>query len=188
MVLDLTVSHNVSFSDTHPHKTRSLLPERLRLHCETVTGTAINSCICWLISLFRLADLLMEASPQTPGLFRGMRVYRPMRVKARHGAELHAPSHRPMRSPGYSSARLRPRRAGLRFTRCAHLTNLLIQHRSCSGSDTTFLVLPMLAFRRARAKRKRDSTQHKEMNDDVYIMMQFRGKGVNPYGYFVGRN
>src|SRR5215470_7779299 len=53
------------------------------------------------------------------------------------------PSHRPMSSPGYSSARLRPRRAGLRFTRCAHLTNGLIQHRSCFRSDTTFLLLPV---------------------------------------------
>jgi hypothetical protein len=71
-----------------------------------------------------------------------MRVYRPMRVKAGHEAQLHAPSHRPMSSPGYSSARLRPRRAGLRFTRCLDLTNGRIQHRSCSGSDTTFLLLP----------------------------------------------
>src|SRR5262247_2841375 len=49
-----------------------------------------------------------------------------------------------MSSPGYSSARLRPRRAGLRFTRCAHLTNGPIQERSPSGSDTTFLLLPLL--------------------------------------------
>src|SRR6266542_3363354 len=35
-----------------------------------------------------------------------------------------------MSSPGYSSARLRPRRAGLRFTQCAHLTNGPIQHWS----------------------------------------------------------
>ena len=47
-----------------------------------------------------------------------------------------------MSSPGYSLARLRPRRAGLRFTRCVHLTNGLIQLRSSSGSDTTFLLLP----------------------------------------------
>src|SRR5215510_14773208 len=52
-----------------------------------------------------------------------------------------------MSSPSYSSARLRPRRAGLRFTRCPHLTNGLIQHRSCSGSDTTFLFLPRLDAR-----------------------------------------
>jgi hypothetical protein len=36
-----------------------------------------------------------------------MRVYRPMRRRG-HGAQLYAPSHRPMSSPGYSSARLRP--------------------------------------------------------------------------------
>jgi Hemerythrin HHE cation binding domain len=71
-----------------------------------------------------------------------MRVYRPMRMKAEHEAALHAPSHRPMSSPGYSSARLRPRRAGLRFTRYVHLTKGFIQHRSCFGSDTTFLLLP----------------------------------------------
>src|SRR5262245_49687741 len=35
-----------------------------------------------------------------------------------------------MSSSGYSSARLRPRRAGLRFTRCAHPTNGPIQHWS----------------------------------------------------------
>src|SRR5215831_8123027 len=46
-----------------------------------------------------------------------------MRVKAGHEAQLHAPSHRPMSSPGYSSARLRPRRAGLRFTRYVQLIN-----------------------------------------------------------------
>src|SRR5262249_46138520 len=40
------------------------------------------------------------------------------------------PSHRPMSSPGYSSARLRPRRAGLRFTRSTHPTNGPIQLRS----------------------------------------------------------
>src|SRR5215831_6431819 len=60
-----------------------------------------------------------------------MRVYRPMSLKA--GREARAPrppSHRPMSSSGYSSARLRPRRAGLRFTRCAHLTNGPIQHWS----------------------------------------------------------
>src|SRR5262249_11163268 len=48
------------------------------------------------------------------------------------------PSHRPMSSPGYSSARLRPRRAGLRFARCAQLTNGLIQHRSCSDQTQHF--------------------------------------------------
>jgi len=73
-----------------------------------------------------------------------MRVYRPMRMKAEHEAALHAPSHRPMSSPGYSSARLRPRRAGLRFTRYVHLTKGFIQHRSCFGSDTTFLLLPAM--------------------------------------------
>jgi hypothetical protein len=35
-----------------------------------------------------------------------------------------------MSSPGYSSARLRPRRAGLRFIRYAQLKNRLIQLRS----------------------------------------------------------
>ena len=50
-----------------------------------------------------------------------------------------------MSSPGYSSARLRPRRAGLHFTRYAHLTNGPIQFRSSSRSDTTFLLLPLLA-------------------------------------------
>src|SRR5262245_32997732 len=72
-----------------------------------------------------------------------MRVYRPMRSKT--GRE--AGAARPvlivsMSSPDYSSARLRPRRAGLRFTRCAHLTNGPIQERSPSGSDTTFLLRP----------------------------------------------
>src|SRR5262245_3251540 len=43
-----------------------------------------------------------------------------------------------MSSPGYSSARLRPRRAGLRFTRCAHLTNRTIQLRSSSSQTQHF--------------------------------------------------
>ena len=47
-----------------------------------------------------------------------------------------------MSPPDYSSARLRPRRAGLRFTRCTNVTSGLIQLRSASESDTTFLLLP----------------------------------------------
>src|SRR5262244_496594 len=47
-----------------------------------------------------------------------------------------------MSSPGYSSARLRPRRAGLRFTRCAHLTNRTIQLRSSSSQTQHFFYSP----------------------------------------------
>ena len=101
-----------------------------------------------------------------------MRVYRPMRMKAEHEAALHAPSHRPMSSPGYSSARLRPRRAGLRFTRYVHLTKGFIQHRSCFGSDTTFLLLPRLVGRQQmeigfldRALRQVEELRQ-EKNDD----------------------
>src|SRR5262245_27774936 len=52
-----------------------------------------------------------------------------------------------MSPPDYSSARLRPRSAGLRFARCAHLTNRPIQLRSSSGSNTTFLLLPKRLYR-----------------------------------------
>src|SRR5215831_1979246 len=47
-----------------------------------------------------------------------------------------------MSPPDYSSARLRPRRAGFRFIRCLHPTKGPIQHRSFAASDTRFLLLP----------------------------------------------
>ena len=47
-----------------------------------------------------------------------------------------------MSPPDYSSARLRPRRAGFRFIRWLHPTKGPIQHRSFVGSDTRFLLLP----------------------------------------------
>src|SRR5215471_17399587 len=47
-----------------------------------------------------------------------------------------------MSPPDYSSARLRPRRAGFRFIRWLHSTKGPIQHRSFAASDTRFLLLP----------------------------------------------
>ena len=47
-----------------------------------------------------------------------------------------------MSPPDYSSTRLRPRRAGLRFTRRTQVTNGPIQQRSHLESDTTFVLLP----------------------------------------------
>ena len=87
--------------------------------------------------------LVWGPAPNPPGFLRH-ESYRPMRSK-----RARSPSCTPvlivsMSSPRYSSARLRPRRAGLRFTRCAQLTKSLIQLRSRSGSDTTFLLLPAI--------------------------------------------
>src|ERR1051326_1184467 len=64
-----------------------------------------------------------------------MRVYRPMRWKARR--EVATPRLVlivSMSPPGYSSARLRPRRAGLRFTRRFQLTNGLDPNQVPLGS------------------------------------------------------
>src|SRR5262249_35381641 len=60
-----------------------------------------------------------------------------------------------MSSPGYSSARLRPRRAGLRFIRCTQTTNGPIQQRSVPESDTTFLLLPIGPVHRKPAEEVR---------------------------------
>ena len=90
----------------------------------------------------RVLFLIWGPAPRPPGFLRHGS-YRPMKLK--RGVKARA--LRPvlivsMSSPGYSSARLRPRRAGLHFTRYAHLTNGPIQFRSSSRSDTTFLLLP----------------------------------------------
>src|SRR5262245_46586282 len=72
-----------------------------------------------------------------------MRVYRPMKLN--RGVDAQAP--RPflivsMSPPDYSLARLRPRRAGLRFIRCAQITNHPIQHRSSLDQTQLFFYSP----------------------------------------------
>jgi putative transposase len=81
--------------------------------------------------------LVWGPAPNPPGFLRH-ESYRPMRSK-----RARSPSCTPvlivsMSSPRYFSARLRPRRAGLRFTRCAHLTNRPIQLRSSSSQTQHF--------------------------------------------------
>src|ERR1051326_9018367 len=92
-----------------------------------------------------------------------MRVYRPMRWKARR--EVATPRLVlivSMSPPGYSSARLRPRRAGLRFTRRFQLTNGLDPNQVPLGS-----------------RHKISSTP------DLFSRPKLRGKDLNlrPLGY-----
>src|ERR1051326_6159863 len=84
-----------------------------------------------------------------------MRVYRPMRWKARR--EVATPRLVlivSMSPPGYSSARLRPRRAGLRFTRRFQLTNGLDPNQVPLGSRHKISSTPLLRDARRNWRRR----------------------------------
>src|SRR5262245_5602318 len=72
-----------------------------------------------------------------------------------------------MSSLGYSSARLRPRRAGFRFTHWPDITNTLIQHRS-SMNQTQHFFYSQRSMRRWRARM--------EKYGDKALMDRRRGK------------
>ncbi len=68
-----------------------------------------------------------------------------------------------MSPPDYSLARLRPRRAGLRFIRRPQITNGPIQQRSHLGSDTTFLLLPDIGQRSKTRVRSQEASQQRRI-------------------------